>query len=386
MKTIFRFRVLAVVLGLLTALAAPVRGDVISDLRRCDHVWVDRMAVSLSFPFPSPRPREGVCDLLRKPAGSLAILVNPRNLGLRPADVWVRMNGTVQPGGWIRWTVDPSTVPATIAGTTVNSLTGSIDTDVRAIGPTDDECGGLPRTYRVRLELRPNAAGNRLVLDARMPFSPVTVTVTEFAAELATPGRGALTLSSVTLASSSVRAVAGLPTRVSGTVWVTGEPEERTYDVTLTARGTPANAGIRIDPMSMRFTGATRSQPFTLTAPAGYYGAIEVTATGGDGMVRRATVRITDPNASDPPLIVPEYRRIYKWEYMPDPPPDVLRSINPARRITPVVPAQKPSVNVLPPTGKASIPTPQEPFRNKMSAAPVPQLPGKLPAKALGQK
>ena len=391
MKTTSRFRFLALVVGTLTTLAAPARGDVIDDIRRCDQVWVDELAVHLSDPFPAPRPRSNDCDLVRKPAGSLALLVNPRRLGLPRADVWIRLNGVAQPGGFVRWTVDRSSVPAAIDGIVVNSLTGSIDTDVRAIGPLEDDCGGVLRTYRARLELRPNHGPggenlNRLVLDARMPFSPVTVSVDRFTAEVTTPARAALTLSSVTLPSGPVRAAAGRRTNVSGTVWVTTEPDGRTYDVTLTLRGTPANGGIRFEtintrraeiPARMQF-GTVRSQPFTLSAPAGYYGLVEVTGTGGDGVVRRATVRITDPNSIDPVFIVPEYRRIYKWEYLPDPPPDVWRSIDPARKLAPVMPGQPSGLNRLP-TGKASIPVPQEPFQPK--AAPAPQLPGKLPAK-----
>jgi hypothetical protein len=206
------------------------------------------------------------------------------------------------------------------------------------------------------------------------------VEVLGFSALLATPARAALTLSSVTLASSSVRAVAGRETHVSGTVWLTAEPDGRTYEVTLATRGTPANAGIRVGLAPRPFTGTTRSQSFVLIAPVGYYGSIEVTGTGGDGTVRRATVRITDPNTIDPPVIVPEYRRIYKWEYLPDPPPDVWRSIDPARKLAPVMPGQPSGLNRLP-TGKASIPVPQEPFRPR--AAPAPQLPGKLPAKGV---
>ena len=229
------------------------------------------------------------------------------------------------------------------------------------------------------------------MLDAGLVIGPITVTVDRFGAELGTPARAALTLSSVTLPSGPVRAVAGRRTNVSGTVWVTTEPDGRTYDVTLTLRGTPANAGIRFEtinrlpattPARMQF-GIMRSQSFTLSAPAGYYGLVEVTGTGGDGVVRRATVRITDPNASDPVFIVPEYRRLYEWEILRDPAPDVGRKIDPAaRRIAPVTPGLKPGMNGLPPSGKASIPVPQEPFQPKIGT-PAPQFPGKLPVKGV---
>jgi hypothetical protein len=386
MRSTTRFRALALVLGTLIASAVPARGDVIDDLRRCDHVWVDHLQWHRLTSTRMPTIDDD-CGLVGKPAGQLALTINPSDLGYRTLDFRARLVGTVQPGGWVRWTVDPTSVPRTVGGIEILRAGGSVDTTVRAIGPYEDYCGDdTLRTYRVQLDLRPNggtgaANGNRLEFEARSGVlsGTVTVEILGFSAQLATPARPSLTLSSVTLASASVRAVPGRATRVSGTVWVTAEPDGRTYDVTLTARGTPANADIRVEPASVRFTGTTRSQPFLLTAPAGYYGTIEVTGTGSDGTVRRATVRITDPNTIDPVLIVPEYRRIYKWEHLPDPPPDVLRSIDPARRIVPVTPGLKPAVL---PSGKASIPVPQEPFQPKAGPPPS-QPPGKLPAKAM---
>jgi hypothetical protein len=384
MKTINRFRYLALVVGALLAPTSPARGDVIDDLRRCDHVWVGHLQWHRLTSTRSP-VIDNDCALIGKRAGELSLTINPADLGYRTLDFRARLVGTVQPGGWVRWTVDPTSVPRTVGGIEILRAGGSVDTTVTAIGPYEDSCGDdLLRTYRVQLDLRPNggtgaANGNRLEFEARSGVlgGTVTVEILGFSAELATPARAPLTVESVRLASSVVRAQPGRPTQVRGTVRVTAEPDGRTYDVSLVARGTPANAGIRVEPASVRFTGRTREQSFTLTAPAGYYGTIEVTGTGSDGAVRRATVRITDPNTIDPPVIVPEYRRIYKWEHLPDPPPDVLRSIDPARKLAPLIPG----VNGLP-SGKASIPVPQEPFLPKIGS-PAPQLPGKLPAKAM---
>ena len=95
-----------------------------------------------------------------------------------------------------------------------------------------------------------------------------------------------------------------------------------------------------------------------------------------------ATVRITDQGV-DQVLIVPEGRHLFPWEYKPDPAPDVWRTVDPAaRQVIRLPQGQQPGLNRLPPSSM-SIPTPQEPFRNKLAAPLVPHLPGKLPAKEI---
>src|SRR5262245_38876933 len=381
MKTITWIRALVLAAGTLLALTAPARADVIDDLRRCDHIWVGHLQWHRLTATRMPVIDDD-CALIGKPAGQLALTINPSDLGYRALDFRARLVGIVQPGGWVRWTVDPTSVPRTVGGIEILRAGGSVDTTVRAVGPYEDYCADdVLRTYRVQLDLRPTggtgaANGNRLEFEARSGVlgGTVTVEILGFSAELATPARAPLTLESVRLASSVVRAQPGRPTQVRGTVRVTADPDGRTYDVSLAARGTPANAGIRVEPTSVRFTGRTREQSFMLTAPAGYLGTIEVTGTGSDGAVRRATVRITD-QGFEPVEVIPEGRRVFRWEYMPDPAPDVLRAIDPGRRTVPVTPGLQQS-------GKVSIPTPQEPFELK-SGTPVPQLAGKLPAKAV---
>jgi hypothetical protein len=92
-----------------------------------------------------------------------------------------------------------------------------------------------------------------------------------------------------------------------------------------------------------------------------------VTGTGGDGAVRRATVRITEAPAFDKVTIVPEKR--FLADPLWDPAPGVLRQAKVIRTV---------------PVGRAGRPTPQEPFVPKagppMKPREAPRAPPVKPA------
>jgi hypothetical protein len=399
MKMITWLRAAMLAAGVLLIPAVPARADVIDDLRRCDHAWVEHLQWHRLTSTRSPRI-DNDCYLIGKPAGQLALTINPADLGYSDLNFRARLVGTVQPGGWVRWTVDPASVPRMVGRIEIVRAGGSVDTTVRALEPLDDYCGdGVLRTFRVQLDLRPNggtgaANGNRLEFEARSGVlaGTVTVEVLELSLQLATPARAPLSLESVRLASSVVRAVPGRPTQVRGTVRVTADPDGRTYDVRLAARGNPENASIRVDPVSMRFSGRTRELAFTLTAPAGYVGTVEVKGIGEGDVMRRASVRITE-QFYDALETIPEARRLLLWEYLPDPPPDVRWHLDPAARgfgkglpkvATPTRPVPG-TDRLLPP---AAIGGNQLPGRAKVVPAvpPAGRLPQKVVPPDLGAK
>ena len=122
MRTITRFRCLALVVGPLLTLAAPARGDVIDDLRRCDHAWVGHLQWHRLTSTRSPTI-DNDCGLIGKPAGQLALTINPSDLGYRTLNFRARLVGAVQPGGWVRWTVDPTSPVSSPSGVGLTSST-----------------------------------------------------------------------------------------------------------------------------------------------------------------------------------------------------------------------------------------------------------------------
>jgi len=326
------------------ALATPARADTLADLRRADYVWVERMAWDYSAPLTNrSRSIEDACGALTKPAGQLAIVLNPANLGYSRYNFDIRFTGAVMAGGFVRWTVDPTSVPSTVStgsGTVrINRVSGSIDTDVRAISPAydDDGCGGPIRRFRVRLELRRNVDSrgtnqNRLDIDGCQGAlcGTATFSITALAAELAETMP--VTLDRLSIRPSRAPADPDHEVSANGTVSVNVAPGEWTYDVTLRyeASPSPRTGAITLSASGFTFTGAGREYGFRVTAPPGYVGVITVTATGAaDGAVRTATFRLEGTRSDRSWEFAPlrrQGRPLTIWEIMPDPAPDVWRT------------------------------------------------------------